>query len=374
MSNSASPAVQSPARARLRTAEGVDPHRLDAFLRRSFSPAKAHFLDRHGAWWHRSAENRLVLTVDDEIAGYCALMPATCRLGGENIEATWWVDLVIAPEFRSQGLQRIFDQEVRARAPLLLGVPNQLAAAIHRKHGWGVREDLATLMLPLRPQHLPTVRRAQGAKGRLLRAAATLLTPASLVWRWWFSSYQPLEADRLQAELKKGQLDEPELATLAEIAARTENPRQLQTRRDLAYLRWRYGEFPWPDQLRVYVSGPRDRSAWALLARHVPSVEGTAAEGSTGVLRILELFGDTRQPRQLRDVVGLAVRDAARDGLAQVTVLASTALRRSLAPLGFLLSTRSRFCWLSSEPALMARVAHAEPAWSLGDSDNDDIR
>ncbi len=72
---------------------------------------------------------------------YCAVIPTAMRVAGERVDAAWWVDLVVDPDHRGRGLQRAFDEKVRAAAPLIVGFPNTLAAVIHRKHGWGVRED-----------------------------------------------------------------------------------------------------------------------------------------------------------------------------------------------------------------------------------------
>ncbi len=356
--DSATTAATSLSPPRLQTASTIDAEQLDAFLRRNFSPAKAHFLRLHGEWWHHGSDNRLVLTVNHEIAGYCALIPITCAVAGEEVEAVWWVDLVIAREYRGLGLQRYFDREVRERAQLLLGVPNALAAAIHRKHGWGVREDLATLLLPLRPGQLRPLQRTRGVRGRILRGGAFLLSPLALLWRRWLRCYQPRSARLLEA------LD-PQL--LSHIAERYPLPSSVHTRRDAHHFDWRYGQLPWPQQLRCYVAGPRAQPTWALIARVVPQADGP------GMLRILELFGDPAQSADLRDVVRLATRDAAAQGLAQITVLAGPVLAKQLWPLGFLVRTRSRFCWLSAQPQLMARVAAAEPAWGLGDSDNDEL-
>ena len=110
---------------------------LDDFLRRNFSGIKAEFLIEHGEWWYGGDHNRWVILAGDQIAAYCAFLPTKVWINGGEENALWWVDLVVAPQFRGQGLQSIFDREILQRSEIKLGFPNELAAKIHRKHGWG---------------------------------------------------------------------------------------------------------------------------------------------------------------------------------------------------------------------------------------------
>ena len=80
-------------------------------------------------------------------------------------EALWWTDLVVAPEFRGRGLRTLMDREVRSRTDLMLGFPNLLAAGIHLRHGWGVRDDLRALLAPIVPARRPAGTRSRGGRG-----------------------------------------------------------------------------------------------------------------------------------------------------------------------------------------------------------------
>src|SRR6185295_1878928 len=156
------------------TAGEVEPARLHAFLTHAYGPEKSEFLHRHGRWWHHGDENRLLVVRDGEIAGYCAVIPTRCRVDGVVHDGVWWVDLIVLPEFRGQGLQTMLDEALRSRVDLKLGFPNPFAAILHRKHGWGVREDWRAALLPLRPHATRIVRGASGGRGVLLRAGAEL--------------------------------------------------------------------------------------------------------------------------------------------------------------------------------------------------------
>ncbi len=164
--------------AEILTASDVQESELDGFLQRFYGSARANFLRTSGNWRHHSARNRWVVRERDEIAGYCAVIPVTVLVAGRPRNAIWWVDLIVAPEYRGRGLQTLFDQEILGQSSLKLGFPNALAARIHRRHGWGVREDLRSLLLPLRPKEIRALR--QNAIGRV---TANLLQPVSALLR-----------------------------------------------------------------------------------------------------------------------------------------------------------------------------------------------
>lgn len=336
---------------RMRRADEVDAEILGAFLEQSFGPAKGEFLRCHGTWWHRGVENRWVLTDGDRIAGYCGVIPGHCLVAGEARSALWWMDLVIAPEYRGQGLQTRFDDLVRERGGLLLGFPNELAAKIHRHHGWGVREDLRTLLLPLDPPRMAAIRRAHGASGRALRLAAVASRPAMALWRWHLRRYQPSAARELAS---------PDWQRLATVAGRLE-PGLVTALRDAESLRWRYAEGP--REHVVYVSDDEETPKLALIARRLAS----------GAERWLDLFGDLSDRESLADLVRFAARRSAEDGLTQITILsADRTLTSALVRLGFVPSAKARFCWYDDDRETMDAMARASHHWCLGDSDNDE--
>jgi GNAT superfamily N-acetyltransferase len=332
---------------RLRTAAEVDADALHAFLARFFGDAKAGFLRRHGTWWHGGEVNRLVLLAGGEVAAYCGVIPVRVAIDGGVHDALWWIDLVVAPEFRGRGLQALFDREVRARAPLLLGFPNELAAAIHRKHGWGVREDLRAVLAPLDPRRLNAVRRA----GVAVRLAAGALSPFAWLWRRRLAAWRPRTARRVDA---------PDVERWAELA-RVGSAGLATTWRDAAYLRRRYVDAPYRDQLLFYETGS------------IVAVSRRLERGGRVEERVLDLFGDLARRDELDDLLRTILGEAVRAGAAQVTGLAAydelaAAFRRS----GFRLGSVARFCWSSLDREVMEALARARFHWCLGDSDNDD--
>lgn len=337
-------------------ASQVDPEQLNLFLRRVYSPRKSDFLKAHGEWLHRSNANRLVVQMDGQIAGYCALIPVQVWVAGKVHSALWWVDLLIAPEFRGHGLQTLIDQRVREMSDLLLGFPNELAGIIHRKHGWGVREDAQVLLLPLIPSRVKTVRYVEGFRGSMIRTGALVLSPFAMIWRAWLSSRKANLAWRLESF---------DGGTLSNIFMHASNEKINTTWRDEAYFDWRYKYSPVPDEFSCYLAGTATPTHY-LIARHLTQ------PGGLRYTRILDLFGDFGDTAAVRDLLMLAIQDAIAQGASQVTIIASNLQLKKIArKLGFVFSAPFGFCWWSKSPELMSAFA-GENYWTLSDSDNDE--
>ena len=334
----------------------VNPSDLDSFLRRVFPPRKSDFLKLHGAWLHRSNANRLIAQVDGQIAGYCAVIPTQVWAAGKVHSALWWVDLVVAPEFRGRGLQTLLDQGVREMSGLLLGFPNALAGMIHRKHGWGVREDAQTLLLPLKPARVKSVRNAEGTHGGIIRAGALALSPLAAGWRVWLASQKKGLAWRLDS------FDE---GTFENIFLHAYSDKFSTAWRDEAYFDWRYKQAPHPDEFRYYLAGTATPTHY-LIARHLTRPDGLR------YTRILDLFGDFGDTAAIRDLLILSIQDAIASSASQVTMVAANQrLKRIARQLGFIFSAPFGFCWWSESPELISAFA-GENYWTLSDSDNDE--
>lgn len=336
-------------------ASKIEASDLDAFLRQVYTPRHCRFLREHGEWWHRGNSNRLVILVDGTMAGYCSLIPANIRVGERVHPALWWVDLIIKPEFRGRGLQSRFDQHVRGSASLLLGFPNDIAGRIHRKHGWGVREDERMILLPLIPSQIRMVRSAKGLPGGLLRVGTTVLDPLAATWKRRITNLSANTARRISSV---------DGSILSEIFQRNVSAGCNTTWRDEAYFDWRYKNAPKPEEYSCYVSGPESPTHY-IIARHVLRDDGFKGT------RILDLFGDFRDHAAIQGLLISAIREAVAHGSSQVTLMASDPnLRDTARQLGFIISRRFGFCWWSEKPDLMDAFGKNN-YWTLGDSDND---
>lgn len=340
----------------LLTAQDVDSQTLAEFLRRVYPAAKAEFLIRHGAWWHGSDENRLVVLADGQIASYSAVIPARASINGTAHDGLWLVDVMTVPEFRGKGLQRQLDERLKEITDLLLGFPNELAAKVHRKHGWGVRQNLQVRLLPLQPLKVKSVLSSHHRHGLFLRLGALALAPLAFLWRAWLMLQHPKFAWRL-----------PKLDTnrLADVFIRAPKSGLITTWRDTDYFDWRYGKAPNPSEYSYYLAGQSDAPSLYLIARHIQSPDGLR------YTRILDVFGDFSNHDALRDLLTLAVQDAITHRSGQVTLVGGyPPLREATKKIGFLFSTPFYFCWWSKSADMMA-IFDSQNYWTLADSDND---
>ncbi len=341
----------------VRAAGEVDREALGRFLRAQYRQRKAAFLDKHGDWWHRGAGNRWVIEEGGEVVAYCAVIPTTMQVGGEEIDAAWWVDLVVDPAHRGRGLQAAFDREVRAAAPLIVGFPNALAAKIHRGHGWGVREDLELRMMPLRPLQIARDRAGTAGYRAVLRLAAVAAAPTGRRLCQRLETYEP----RFSRMLDRWDADE-----LAAVFANARPSAVVTTPRDAKYLRWRYLDAPYRDEIFVVGAGTGD-------ALRVVVVIRVFERGGKTVARVLDLFGDLRDAEVVHDALMAAAKHAHSLGACQVTSMgAHPELSRRLRSAGFFVASRARFCWSASDAAVQAAIGSADLHLVLGDSDNDE--
>jgi len=341
--------------ARVISADQVDPASLHDFLRREYPQLKSSFLNAHGAWWHSGDENRWVLVVGDTIAGYCAVIPTHVVVNGKPTSAIWWVDLVIAREFRGQGLQILFDEKIRGMDVLKLGFPNELAAKIHRKHHWGVRDDYLVVLSPLIPRKVIQVHTASGLRGLMFRSVAGLLTPFLWLCRLWVKRYHPVSAKVLEY---------PEPEFLADIFQKFQQG-FVTTHRNAAFIRWRYLKSPHRSQYTYFVGGSNHTSSLIAVTR-------TLVRDGITVTRVLDIFGDLDDKNGLKDILRLVVCESAKNGASQVTAMVT---EPSLLPVfravGFVFQTAARFCWYSDAPETMRFIEKERCYWTLADSDND---
>lgn len=328
------------------------------FLVRMFGPSKGGFLARDGRWWHRGDANRLavVRTADGAAAAYCAVTPVQIDLLGETIDTIWWIDLIVDPAYRRQGLQTLMDGAVRGRDGLKLGFPNEPHSHILARHGWAVRGDLRLMGLPLRPNRLPSLRHVRGRKGQGARLAAALLTPAAAVWRQWWAAYRPRTAR---------QIDDPTAEQLADVYARYRRSDWITTRRTAEHIQWRYLDAPYRAELEFYLAGPAEAPTHYAVARRL-------IYHGQPVTRILDCYGDWSDITSLTDLLRLIGSAAAQRGDVQVTALAGEpVLMGVLARLGFWMRVPVYFCWHDSADRATELIRNGAIYWTLGDSDND---
>lgn len=342
---------------KLLTAAQVGKDELHNFLSRFFPAAKSLFLYQNGAWLHGGEENRWVLTINEKIVGYCAVIPTTVDIENKPMPALWWVDIIIDPQFRGQRLQSHFDEQIKQTNRVKLGFPNQLAAQIHRKHHWGVREDLQVRLIPLRPLLVNQVHHAKGWRGTLLKIGAVVLSPVTALFRLWLRTYRPNSARRVTS---------PSVEQFTSVYQQYPPVDFATTHRDPSYFTQRFLNSPYLEQLSYYLCGPVDSPSHYLVTR-------TFKRDGVLVTRILDLYGNFTNQQRLRDLLLCVLKDSAKLGVSQVTVMTTLSeLTAVLKKSGFLFSSIARFCWLSEDSHIMTHLGE-KIHWTLADSDNDEI-
>jgi hypothetical protein len=324
----------------------------EAFFGQAFGPRKAAFLLAHGDWWHRGSQARFaVLDAQGQIAAYNALIASRIRRQQAVDDVLWLVDIYVLPQQRGKGLQHLLDEGLRAMGKPQVGFPNAVAAPIHRKHGWGVRDDGWYLHWPISRRADEALRYRAGWQGKLLRGLARLDDP----WqrRQRAASLQDLptaQARRLPA------LDG---ARLAQVFSQHASP--LTTLRDEAYFAWRYGQCPYPQQFRAYLA--EDAGQQVALISRLLKIKGLHT------LRIEDSFGAAR-PDLLRQALVLALRDGLAQGAEHALAVTTDESARAIYEgLGFRLGAPLAFCWYSQDAAWMAAIEALRPHWTFADSD-----
>ena len=337
--------------------EQVDPLSAQLFFQNNFSDTKSEFLTKYGAWWQAGGENLWFLQVEDQLVGYCGVIPTRLGVDQKKVSAIWWNDIVIAPEHRGNHYQTHFDEKIRNMDILKLGFPNALAAKIHRKHGWGVKEDLQTRLLPLRPLALRSINNYHGVHKSLLKLGASALSPLAWIWR---KKYLRFHSEHVWSEPDVT----PEM--LAGIFDRHYDDRIVTTWRDFDYFQNRFFRAPYLDELRFYFAGPSSVPTHYLVARFLEQ------DGYKHV-RILDMFGDFNDVAKIRDLVGLVIKDALIWDAKQIIVLVTfSQLHPVFNALGFIIRGISRFCWYPKND--YADIFENKYLYfTLADSDNDSI-
>ncbi|NOZ07576.1 MAG: GNAT family N-acetyltransferase, partial [FCB group bacterium] len=295
-------------RCKIYSADEADPQQLKTLLDSCFAEEKSDFLRSQGSWYCNGRENQYVIaTSPSEYVGYFALIPARLRVDEEVFPGAWLIDIYVLREHRVRRYESAADAFMREKYGLLIGFPNILAAKIHKKHGWGVRDDLKLQMFPLQPLKIPLVREARGLKGAVLKAAALLGTPLLQILKLTVSLTST-------HGITKTQKADPDVLA----ALDSKMPVRFRTIvRDRSYFQWRFLSAPHADQFKYYLAqGETGELELGLITR-------TFTRDGVTITRIVDLIGAVTNAELLKRAVGEVLRDAAKAGSAYVSVISS---------------------------------------------------
>lgn len=340
------------------TVEETENEHSTRFQTGHFSVRHYNFFRDHGLPFHRSIKHRLVVNnKSDQIVGTSALIPTVIWILNREVPALFWVEVYVKPEWRFKGVQRLMDQNMRQKTGLKIIFSNKLASQIYQKHGWSIREDFSLMLLPLIPLNIPHLGGESGVKSLGLQCIAHLLRPFSWLFRQIFRNYKPISAHILY---------EPNAEFLASIFMQYRDG-WVTTNRTADFIRWRYLESPHRSQYTFFIAGAGSLPSLVLVSR-------TLIHRGEIVTRILDIFGNLRDQKNLSDILRLSIRDAINRGASQITILASNPILKSVLRInGFLMSMPSHFCWLCQNSEVMQTVGNCPCHWVLADSNKDSL-
>ena len=202
---------------------------IDALFRRVFGAAQADASRARWEWQYRQNPNALepqiwIARDAGKVVGQYATMPVRLKVGSENIDASWGMDVMIAPERQRQGLGellfRTWDQHTGASLGMGLSVGSH---KLFQKLQWPDVGPVPCLVKPISRRAFVSsswpspVNAAASAAGRVL---------VSL-----------LRSRRVNADIKAvSEFD----TRFTELWERVSAKFGLAVRRDAAYLQWKY--------------------------------------------------------------------------------------------------------------------------------------
>jgi Acetyltransferase (GNAT) domain len=242
-----------------------DRRQVEALYRRVFGPDAAEANRLRWDWQYRrnpqvATDGPLIWLAREgtTVIGQYATMPVRLSLGGREIDASWGMDVMVAPERQRQGLGdllfRIWDRHTGASLGLGLSAASY---GLFRKMSW---PDLGPIPCLVKPLSRRALRRPTWPVG-LNRVVSYVTLP----WVRVVSRSRPL-----QGEVRMIRHFDESFTTLWE---RVRDRFAFAVRRDAAYLNWKYIQAP---HVRYAVAAlvRDDAAAGYAIYRHVQEPRG----------------------------------------------------------------------------------------------------
>ena len=337
------------------TADKVKSEKIALLFSQAFGERKSDFLIQHGSWLHKSDDNRFVIVQNGNPVGYCGIIPTKIAVNGKIHDIVWWNDLWIHPDFRGRGLEKLFDKKITEFKEIKLGFPNKIAATIHKKHGWFVRENLRTRFLPVFPLRLPKIMRSTGIWKIIYFLLAGALNPFQMIIREKYRNFKPLFSWKIS---------HPNVEQFATIFQKNLDRNTVTVFKDTDFFRWRYWECPYFDELSFYFCGDRENPTHYLITRIL-------RKNGQKIGRILDMDGNLNAPENFVDMIKHATRDFIKKDVVQISAMATTEeIDRIFRKSNFYFFLKSRFCCKTSNGAILSPMKN-RIRFHFADSDND---
>ena len=336
-----------------------DRRQVEALYRRVFGADAAEANRLRWEWQHRrnphgSASDPLIWVAREAgtIVGHYAAMPVKLTIGGQEIEAAWGTDVMVAPERRRQGLGdalvRTWDRRVGAAIGLGLSDSSRQLLEKLRWHSLG----------PLRSQVKPLSRRALRHPTWPVQINR-LISYVTYPWMRLVSRMRPLQGEVRAIR----RFDD----SFTQLWDRIGSQFAFAVRRDAAYLNWKYIH---PPHVRYNVAALMrdDVAAGYVVYRHI-------AEPRQRVTLLVDFLTDPADHEgflTLLRFVDREARDADSDKIR--TFAFHESFRKLLKKSGYYAGRRSMDLVAKINAIPVASDYYTEPSrWhvTLGDSDQD---
>ena len=267
---------------------------VDALYRRVFGNARADASAHRWEWQYLRNPNApepqiWVARENGAVVGQYATMPVKLRVGATEVDASWGMDVMVAPERQRQGLgEQLFQVWDRhAGASLGLGLSSS-SYRLFRKLKWPDAGSVPCLIKPLRADAFVRPR-WPAALNRVISFAGSLVLRAL--------------RDRERPDPHVRRVDHFDVR-FTELWDRVASRFDLAVRRDAAYLEWKFVEPPHVDYRILAFDRGGDIHGYAVF-RHVDERRGR-------VTALVDLLADPEDPLTVEALLR-SVESAARD-------------------------------------------------------------
>lgn len=330
---------------------------VDALFRRVFGDAQADASAQRWNWQyarnpHSRAPQIWIARDGGAIVGQYATMPVRLSVAGHEVEGSWGMDVMVAPERQRQGLGEILFQTWDRNTAASLGMG--LSGSSHRlfrKLKWPDVGPVPCLVKPLSPRAFSRPDWSPAANGVVALLAAPIVST--------LHSRGPIHPDVRRFEHFDGRF--------TDLWQRVASKFDFAVRRDAEYLEWKY------------VEAPHRRYSLIALERG-PRVEGYAAFRHTDEARgrvtvLIDFLSDPDDREALPALLRFIERDAREAGSEKIRAFVmNAAFRKIMQVRGYfrVASTVQLVAKVNAVPVGRSFYAHTGK-WhvTFGDSDQD---
>jgi GNAT superfamily N-acetyltransferase len=286
------------------------------------------------------------------IIGHYGTMPVRLRVAGEEVNGSWGMDVMVAPERQRKGVGEVLLRTWERNVGAALGLgPSEASMHLFRKLGWHEAGPVPCVVKPLTRRAL---RRAQWPMP-LNRLVSALTLPVVRV----IARARPLKAHIEPVRPFDG--------SFTELWERVKGDFDLAVRRDASYLNWKYLEPPHVRYATVALRREGRTDGYAVY-RHVQEPLGR-------VTLLVDFLAHPDDEEGLQTLLGWVDREARRADSDKVRCyVMHDGFRKTLRRFGYFnVRADMLFTLKINEPAVGRDFYERRARWhvTLGDSDLD---